>query len=242
MRCTTADLPAPYACLRWGWTFRPHEGCYYDNWHRHELAAYATSDSTPWQWIVFAGTSKLRGAFLSAVDHLVKSNPGDFSGIEKCWGRMDVQIGHLKLTYLDFRFHAFANYPLPSEKQQMFTCHGDNIALHVSEGIHNSTACIHNLLASEKPPTALVLDWERTGAKVLNGILDLPESWQGHLISVNFRSQLNYPIDAPLISEQERADIRETLGRPLHFIDTHDIGTPWLLFMEVSNRWYLDKL
>ena len=193
------------------------------------------------------GTSRVRGVFLSTVDHLIRSSPGEFSGIIKCWGRIDVQIGHFKLTYQDYRYHRFAQYPLPSEDESVKECHGENVVIDGVDLVKNSTECIHKLLGSERPPTALVVDWERighkvendllpspvTGAKVLNALLDLPESWKGDLITIYFRSHINYPMDAPKISDQERQEIRDVFGRPVDFIDMRDISGPWWLFMEV---------
>ena len=238
MRCTAEGLVAPYACLRWGWTFRPDSGCYYDNWSQQELSAYATAKATPWQWIVFVGSSKLRGVFLSAADYLVKSNPGEFLAISKCWGRMDVQLGHFKLTYLDYRMHNYMNYPIPAKGDGFRECHGDNVVIDGVELIINSTACIHRLLESDQPPTSLVIDWSPSGPKLLNQLLDLPESWKGELINIYFRSQLNYPMDAPKITEEERQEIRDVFKRPVEFIDMRDIAGPWLMFMEVRQSSY----
>jgi len=128
MKCTAPGLSKAHeSFFRWGYPFPPRDGCYYDNWTPQELAVYASTPTTEKKWLLILGSSKIRGVFLSAVDHLVKGIGGQFEGIVICWGRMDVEVGHLRITYQDFRAPTRIPWPLP--KDGLTECHGKNVSV-----------------------------------------------------------------------------------------------------------------
>lgn len=174
MRCASLPLLAAHHCLRWGWTFRPRNGCYYEDWKPLELAALASSSGSrlsrpqeadnhePSRWIVFLGLSRIRGVFFSAVDTLLDGKAGDFVSIGKCWGTIDVRVGTLRLTFQDFRAPTLVNDPPPTSENDIVECHGDRIANYQAEFAKNATLYVKNLFQDKmQSPSAIVIDWER---------------------------------------------------------------------------------
>lgn len=122
VRCAAAGI-LPRHCLRDGWVFVP-VACRQLILSPAELLlrAKVALKATP-LWMVIGGSSIERGTFHAGLDllgglrhHSNATNllrnylfegddemPGQGS-IRKCWGWSDVQIGHLRLSYTDFRF------------------------------------------------------------------------------------------------------------------------------------------
>ena len=171
IRCSTLPVSAAHHCLRWGWTFRPNSGCYYEDWKPRELAAFGSStlplDETEGQfqaskWIVILGSSKIRGIFFSAVDMLLDGKPADVLSIGKCWGRIDVTLGTLRLTFQDFRAPAVLPWPLPTPDNDMLECHGEHVASYHAEYALNSTRFVKKLFQDPTHlPAAIVFEGER---------------------------------------------------------------------------------
>ena len=106
-----------HACLRDGWLFAPW-GCRHKLHTAGEAHLIATKAQRRRQrplWIVFMGSSIIRGAFHSLVDVLaakevaplfanaLSSSPG-VGSTTKCWGWSDVRISNaLRLSFQDFR-------------------------------------------------------------------------------------------------------------------------------------------
>ena len=106
------------ACLRDGWVFVPW-GCVHQLRTATEARTIATKARHERQgrplWIVFMGSSIIRGTFHSLVDVLAaeaaapifanafNSTPG-MGSTTKCWGWSDVRVGEgLRLSFQDFR-------------------------------------------------------------------------------------------------------------------------------------------
>lgn len=90
----------PLLCVRTGWVWVPND-CYLPILSREEIV----HDHDP-TWIVFAGSSIERGSFLSLVDYVLGGSRAanlTESDFWKCWGWMDLTIGNLRVSYLDFR-------------------------------------------------------------------------------------------------------------------------------------------
>jgi len=124
IKCSAAGISASN-CLRDGWVFVPDK-CHHDVSHPSSIlkrARKARPDITKPLWIVFLGSSIERGTVHAMVDiiggvqfdtdkskHLrtsifgngTRDEPGKGSSL-KCWGWFDVQVGHLRLSYSDFR-------------------------------------------------------------------------------------------------------------------------------------------
>lgn len=238
MKCTASGLSKAHeSCFRWGYTFRPTEGCYYDNWTSQELAAYATTPTTEKKWLLILGSSKIRGVFLSAVDHLIKGIGGQFEGIQKCWGRMDVEVGHLRITYQDFRAPTRIAWPLA--KDRLTECHGENVAVDGMGLYHNSTSFIENIFDDpDDRPTALVIEFDPQMNPEMHKAMmfdSLPESWQGPVAAIYFRGMYNSPLDGPPLTQEQRNKWSTVLHRPVDIVDTSDLIQPWLRFAEVWN-------
>lgn len=107
MECHTT----PLKCVRTGWVWVPND-CYVPILTRDEIVGQRP------MWVVFAGSSIERGTFLSLVDYLLASRAANLteSDFWKCWGWMDLQIGNLRISYLDFRaFYLYTESGQPPE-------------------------------------------------------------------------------------------------------------------------------
>ena len=105
--CDDAVLPGRYVpcdphatdvCLPGGWTWLPFE-C-----HHAMHNAMGLRQQGP-VWVLFLGSSILRGVFYSAVDILLGNNAQNLTGAGwfKCWNQLDLVSGLVRLTYQDFR-------------------------------------------------------------------------------------------------------------------------------------------
>jgi hypothetical protein len=238
MRCSSKHISSPLECLRWGWTFRASDdGCYFDNWKYKDLEAYSSSDKTESKWIVFLGTSRIRGVFLSLLDHLVNGKQRMFLKIHQCWGRIDVTVGKIRITYQDFRGLTSLKWPLPGKQMDIVECHGELLANAASEFARNSTNFVKKLFESPNIPSAVAVDWSREAdPRVYAELISIPLTWSGSLVFINFRSQMGYPLDNPSPLKEELSNWTEIFERPIDFIDTHDIIRPWVKYGEFGVR------
>ncbi len=260
--CSTAPgLPHPEECLRWGYSFRPQNGrCYYENWTNRDLVAYATNKALPPQWIVVAGTSRLRGVFLSAADHLLAGRRGEFETMSKCWGRMDVEVGNLRLTFQDFRAQdILGQWPIP-EQERRFQCHNDKQASYDdSEYARNTTLFVERLFDPQKRqgkgkgkagdgdgdgdrvPTHLVFEYiERRKPELYRDIIfdAIPPDWRGAATGVFFRSVLAGGMESPPLDRDLREGwvgtaMEHRSNVSVSLVDTLEIIGPWLRLSEV---------
>lgn len=254
-KCATAPgLPLPSECLRWGYTFRPNHGrCYYEAWTPRDLVAYATNSSLPKQWIVVAGTSRLRGVFLSLADHLLEGQRGEFEAMSKCWGRMDVEVGSLRLTFQDFRAQdIFGRWPLSDAQRRLrrFQCHNDIQASYDdSEYARNATAFVRNVFdprrkgGDGRAPTHLVFEYiEDQDPALYHDLIfnAMPADWRGAATGVFFRSLVTgRTLEALPLDPDERAEWIEAATEGRHnvqvdLIDTFELIRPWLRMTEVG--------
>ena len=253
-KCATAPgLPLPNECLRWGYAFRPNHGrCYYEAWTPRDLVAYATNSSLPKQWILVAGTSRLRGVFLSLADHLLEGQRGEFEAISKCWGRMDVEVGSLRLTFQDFRAQdIFGRWPIPDAQRRLrrFQCHDDKQATYDDhEYAQNATAFVRNVFdphrkgGDGRTPTHLVFEYIEQDPALYRDLIfnAMPADWHGAATGVFFRSLVSgRTLEALPLDPDERAEWVETAteGRPnvqVDLVDTFELIRPWLRMTEVG--------
>lgn len=156
---------------------------------------------------------------------LLDGKPADFLSIGKCWGRIDVTLGTLRLTFQDFRAPANLPWPLPTPDNDILECHGEHVASYHAEYAQNSTRFVKNLFQDPTHlPAAIVFEGERRqDPNTYKELLGLPGTWSGPAILVNFRSQLNEPLDASPISIQERQRWERVFNRSLDMIDTADL-------------------
>jgi hypothetical protein len=124
VKCSAANVHSSN-CLRDGWVFFPDD-CRYNVLHPSAIlrrVKKARPMITKPLWVVVLGSSIERGTLHAMVDlvggvqfdpakkeHLrtelfgsaTKAEPGRGSPL-KCWGWFDVQVGHLRMSYSDFR-------------------------------------------------------------------------------------------------------------------------------------------
>jgi hypothetical protein len=192
------------------------------------------------------GTSRIRGVFLSAADHLLAGRRGEFEAISKCWGRMDVEVGNLRLTFQDFRAQdIIGKWPIPEERRR-FQCHNDRQASYDdSEYALNSTLFMQRVFDPTKRedgrvPTHLVFEFKSRGPALYHDVIfsAIPPEWQGAATGVLYRSLVNENMGVPGLDREERKDWIEaaTAGRAnvsVSLIDTLEIIRPWLRLSEV---------
>ena len=240
MRCSAPGLARPEECLRWGHIFRPgathDDECFYENWRTEDLATYATTTEKKKEWIVVMGTSRLRGVFLSAADHLVVGKHGEFASITNCWGRMDVEMGNLRLTYQDYRALTVAPWPLRGpDEPRTFQCHADKQATFDGmEFFHNATQFMDNLFGDDdsQPPTAVVFETvDDVEPELYREMMfqHVPAAWQGVAMAIYFRSVINKNLDAPAWTPATKADWAQAIGWPdTAVVDVQDLVEPWM--------------
>jgi len=261
--------------------------CYYENWGTEDLWRYVMAMPTfsnkeqqqqqrhgrqqqqqqqldedihegEKHWIVFAGTSRLRGVFLAAVDHLLGGQPGEFAQISKCWGRMDVTMGsRLRLTYQDYRALTLAPWPLRGpDEPRTFQCHDAKQAtLDGMEFYHNATQFITHIFHPQskdtafRQPTSLMFEKIRDAKEELYRDMlfkHLPHDWAGTTIAFFFRSMLSSTstLDQPHLTPETKAAWTSAIGWPTaEVVDTNDIIKPWMRSAEygtgrASHHWH----
>jgi hypothetical protein len=205
----------PEECLRWGYSFRPNRGsCFYENWTPRDLLAYATDASQPKQWILIAGTSRIRGLFLSAADHLLDGRRGEFAAtMGKCWGRMDVEMGNVRLTFQDMRAPGLLRWPLGEGRR--FQCHDEKQTTYDDrEYARNSTRFFQATFDPAqqhdgRTPTHLVFEYlEKQDPAMYRDVLfsALPAEWKGEATAIFFRSLLTGSMDSPALNRTQREE------------------------------------
>ena len=136
------DLPLSSGKMRNGWTFEP-DRCSLETFSYDDIQ---TASKEPLS-IVVIGTSQDRGVFLSMVDMVLKGEEKRdiaASEIAKCWGRINVRLNNLELTFQDFRPN-LCNVDEPPGGQLI--CHGDKLAK--DHGYYqNVTKMVHGLFYS----------------------------------------------------------------------------------------------
>ena len=217
---------------------------------RQQSQGYERKLTSEKQWIVYAGTSRLRGVFLAAVDHLIGGKSGEFAQIDKCWGRMDVELGTLRLTYQDDSL-----YPLRTPNEpRTFQCHNTKqVTFDGIEFFHNAMQFVSNMFnqdiasAAVPQPTALVIEYVlRAKPGLYRDMLfqHLPPSWSGTVVAIFFRSQLTRTLDRPVLTAQDKAAWTAAIGwDKAEVVDTHDMITPWMRSAEygagqASQHWH----
>jgi hypothetical protein len=126
VKCEAANIKQEN-CLLDGWVFVPHECRYLVLSPEAVLSRSKIARSSLKRplWIAFLGSSIARGTFHSMVDRMTgirfeassnefvrdaifntpstkQNKPGEGS-TRKCWGWSDVQVGHLRMSFSDFR-------------------------------------------------------------------------------------------------------------------------------------------
>jgi len=247
-KCSSNLLPKESKCLREGYMFKPHD-CYYESWNSIDL--HSLSKASKKFWIVIIGSSVVRGVFLMMLDHFIGDRDFNMWPLHKCWGRMDVTIGNIKLTYQDLRYFAFAN----DYDYDHIECHGSREAIDVLELRKNTTNFMKQLFSEKFPPTSIVVDFDQLkllDSTLYSKVLSIPSTWLGNLIFVYLRSMVsvNKPGDLggrspynPRVSDKELRKFAATFNRHVHFIDSVDITLPFHRFTEMrlqhaSQHWH----
>lgn len=247
-KCSSNLLPKESKCLREGYMFKPHD-CYYENWNSLDLRSLSKSPKK--FWIVIVGASVIRGVFLMMLDHLIGDRDFNMWPIHKCWGRMDVTIGNIKLTYQDVRYFAYAN----DYDYDHIECHGNKEAIDVLELRKNTTNFMKQLFSEKFPPTSIVVDIDQLkllDSTLYSKVFDIPSTWLGNLIFVYLRSLVsaNKPGDLgarspynPRVNDKELSKFATTFNRHVHFVDSIDVTLPFHRFTEMrlqyaSQHWH----
>jgi len=233
MRCRSERMAKQEECLRWGYVFRPSD-CHYQIWSHDHLVQYSAQSEPRWQ--VFMGSSRIRGVFLSAVDLLVNKMGNGLKIINKCWGRVDVQLGNLRLTYQDLRSLTRLSYPLPSRENNSFQCHQNHIMVSDFYQLHhNASQFIRHLFkeSGDHKPTSLIFEWvpfEAVDVRALVEVLDIPvEETEVNFIALAFRTVMYKQfLDQPPITDEMINGLNQAFGRTVHVIDTLDIVLPFI--------------
>jgi hypothetical protein len=252
IKCTS-PLKQGSGCGAWGYAFQPSSNCHYGIWNHDDLRDQARVREN--HWIVVFGTSVQRGLFLRAADLLLGKTENEIGVLSKCWGRMDVEVGNIRLTYVDFRGAVHATLPLKSETSRSFECHGSNIARDEYTLQRNSTLFSQQLFTGRKQPTCIVLSQSVVGSSTSESMgqiwkeyLSLPTNWDGHVILPYFRSPLwnNFDVDnvdphQDILQAEEK--VSAGFGRKVNFVDVGEIALPFLRYREnnvrgMSQHWH----
>ena len=96
--CETLGRSRLTTCLRDGWVYVPSH-CFYQIYDPERIANMPV-------WIVWLGTSIVRGNFLTLVDLMLSRRAGNLtvSDFWKCWNWMDLQLDVFRTSYLDWRW------------------------------------------------------------------------------------------------------------------------------------------
>lgn len=210
-----------------------HGRCYYENWTPFDLKAFASRPSQEDKWILIMGTSRIRGVFLSAIDHLINGKQGEFKGIDKCWGRMDVEVGKIRLTYQDFRALGYSTWPLPTNSR--ITCHNANVVVTDDLQYHqNSSKCVSNFFKpTENIPTTIVFEYfHDQSPEVYYDLVfqHLHVDFTGSAIAIFFRSLVTGHMDTPPLTVSQKMEWSKNVAQrrnvSVDVIDTFDIILP----------------
>lgn len=156
----------PLACVRTGWVWVAND-CHIPILSPDEIINHAPT------WIVFAGSSVERGTFLSTVDYVLGSRAANLteSDFWKCWGWMDLTVGNLRVSYLDFRIwypHVFtgeATHMIPMYLAQSV------LALHGIGGERGTGPDVFHVEMQ---------DWDYTATLPALDFAHMIRSWLGH--------------------------------------------------------------
>lgn len=248
LKCHTTDDATSTShqseCMRWGYRFQPPT-CRYLNYNHLNLQSSSTQSK---HWIVFLGNSVIRGMYLSAVDMLLGPRTTHLIPLSKCWGRSDVQLGNIRLTYIDARGATGARYPLRTAYTASIECHGRFIASNEYDIQQNTSLLLHNLfLDKENSPTTLVISMVHkliyldmiTTDSIIQSIAytyrdyyPLPNWFNGHIIIPIIRQVTYNNIQHHAISSHFEQIFTQAYGRNIQLIDTIHILIPFLLYRE----------
>ncbi|KAI9033183.1 hypothetical protein DFJ74DRAFT_156942 [Hyaloraphidium curvatum] len=247
LRCGSTFSAGIRNCLRWGWVFEPSD-CHYEIWSHGDLKRKFFSNSKAGKrWIVFLGDSVMRGVFLSAVDLLLNTTGGELHTIAKCWGRLDVEWGRIRLTYQDFRAFSYGRYP-PWSSHQDFECHGNVTALDFFQLQENGTEFMRRLFSSTtRAPTAVVFPLHiATDPRIASNLLQLPQSYTGQLIAIAFPNLVQSigipPQKVPPLMQEAQSIV---FLHPVDFVYAPILAIPLLRTGEggvtsLSQHWHRD--
>ena len=100
-RYVPCDPARTSACLASGWAWVP-QNCHYKMYSAAEVAAVPRP-----VWILYLGSSVMRGMFYSTLDMMLGPQAANLSGAGwfKCWNRLELTLGSMRVTYQDFRPH-----------------------------------------------------------------------------------------------------------------------------------------
>jgi len=182
--------------LRNGWGFLPslEMNCQIETFSTDDLLSIPPGHDGKEKSIMVIGTSIMRGVFLSLTDLLLPDHDKyAFGGsvINKCWGRVQVKKGNLRLMYQDFRVGEFEE---PGEVgTDILECHNNLIVKEGSEYLHNAYRIWEEIFHDETkwPDVIFLLSGYGVFSKKNNFDFEshtlyfartLPPSWSGTLI------------------------------------------------------------
>ena len=176
--------------IRTGWSFVPSQemGCKLETFNTELIQAVPEKKS-----ILILGRSIERGILLSLVDMMLNIDEKRelrHSVINKCWGRMSVTKGNLKVTYQDFRVSELEDPNKPS----LIQCHNDKLARDGSSYLGNSTLMYEKIFQQQPQqdwPSVIYLHTAFGAPRGIDFMFDahvrsfvekMPSWWQGTLI------------------------------------------------------------
>eukprot|EP00906_Rhabdomonas_costata_P017123 RCo024652 len=185
------------------------------------------------------GSSKIRGVFLSAVDLLINRLGAGLDTLHKCWGRMDVQLGNVRLSYVDVRAISVTHDNMALEHHVCRLCsYFDNslVSTNYSQLEFNTTQIVSSLLRDPwGPPTSLVIDWSPFGpteAPVAAKLLAIPDDFRGQIVVMGFRTVQDWGTLPRIPVESIAPKLAQAFGRRVHFVELLDIVLPWYRYKE----------
>ena len=95
------------------------------------------------------------------MEHLLqRRGKGFMELINKCWGREDVELGNIRLTYQDFRILSNPQYPRVTASTNKLTCHGTRSAINQYALQLTGSMMISNLFkqADGREPTTIAFE------------------------------------------------------------------------------------
>ena len=176
--------------IRTGWSFIPSQemGCKLETFSTELIQAVPEKKS-----ILVLGRSIERGILLSLVDMMLNMDEKkelSHSVINKCWGKMSVTKGNLKVTYQDFRVSELED----PNKPRLIQCHNDKLARDGSSYLGNATLNWEGIFQQQPQqdwPSVIYLHTALGAphgidlmfdAHVRSFVEKLPSSWQGTLL------------------------------------------------------------
>ncbi len=134
-------------CNAWGYVFVPDGNmCGHHTWNHDELMVKSRAPEK--RWIVVVGCSIRRGVYFRAIGLLLGPEASrNMAVVDKCWGRIDVEVGNIKLTFVDFRGPVYGSWPPKNETFNAIECHGNRVMSNEFEFQNNSVHFMKSLFA-----------------------------------------------------------------------------------------------